>query len=51
MDLTYKSDDEDQIPIDIPVRTTCHMDSDGNQPMTHNVSARLAWESQSPWSF
>lgn len=51
LDLNYKSDDLDQIPIDIPVCTTCHMDSDGKQPMTHNVSARLAWESQAPWSF
>lgn len=51
LDLTYRSDDYKQIPIDIPVCTTCHMDSDGNQPMTHNVSARLAWESQSPWSY
>jgi hypothetical protein len=51
MVLSYNSNDLDQIPIDVPVCTTCHMDADGNQPMTHNVSARLAWESQAPWSF
>lgn len=51
MDLAYNSEDHDQIPIDVPVCTTCHMDAVGNQDMTHNVSERLAWESQSPWSF
>ncbi|WKZ69732.1 MAG: multiheme c-type cytochrome [Melioribacteraceae bacterium] len=51
MDLSFTSNDHDEIPIDVPVCTTCHMDSDGNQPMTHNVSARLAWESQAPWSY
>lgn len=51
LDLSYKSDDLNQIPIEVPVCTTCHMDSDGKQPMTHDVSARLAWESQAPWSY
>jgi len=27
------------------------MDGNEKQPMTHDVSARLAWESQAPWSF
>ncbi len=27
------------------------MDGNETQPMTHNVSARLAWESQAAWSF
>lgn len=52
-DLTYLAADIDGegIPIDAPVCTTCHMDGNETQPSTHNVSARLAWESQSPWSF
>ena len=50
-DLSYTADEIDEIPIDAPVCTTCHMDGNETQPTTHNVSARLAWESQSPWSF
>lgn len=38
-------------PLEVPVCTTCHMDGNETQPMTHNVSARLAWESQMTWSF
>ncbi len=53
-DLSYTAADIEEeagIPIDVPVCTTCHMDGNETQPTTHNVSARLAWESQSPWSF
>lgn len=51
LDLNYSSKDNKPIPIDVPVCTTCHMDGNETQPMTHNVSARLAWESQAAWSF
>ena len=51
LDLNYSSKDGKPIPIDVPVCTTCHMDGNETQPMTHNVSARLAWESQAAWSF
>ncbi len=51
LDLNFSSKDGKPIPIDIPVCTTCHMDGNETQPMTHNVSARLAWESQAAWSF
>lgn len=50
-DLSYATKDNPNIPIEVPVCTTCHMDGNETQPMTHNVSARLGWESQSPWSF
>ena len=50
-DLTYKSKDLRRIPIEAPVCTTCHIDANETQPATHNVSARLAWESQAPWSY
>jgi len=50
-DLSYWSEDQDGIPLEVPVCTTCHMDANGVQKSTHNVSARLAWESQAPWSF
>lgn len=50
LDLNYSTIESGQIPIDIPVCTTCHMDGNETQPMTHNVSARLAWESQLIWS-
>lgn len=50
-DMDYLSSDEETIPIDVPVCTTCHMDATKTQESTHNVSARLAWESQAPWSF
>lgn len=50
-DMNYSSFDNEEIPIEVPVCTTCHMDGNKIQPMTHNVSARLAWESQAPWSF
>ena len=51
LDLNYSSKDNKPIPIDVPVCTTCHMDGNETQPMTHNVSARLGWESQAAWSF
>lgn len=50
-DLNYTTKDNQRIPIETPVCTTCHMDGNETQPMTHNVSARLAWESQAPWSY
>ncbi|NOZ08363.1 MAG: cytochrome C [FCB group bacterium] len=50
-DMGFSSKDNAPIPIEAPVCTTCHMDGNESQPMTHNVSARLAWESQAPWSF
>lgn len=51
LDMNYSSTDEEDIPIPTPVCATCHMDGNKSQPMTHNVSARLGWESQSPWSY
>ena len=51
LDLNYSTTENEDIPIDVPVCTTCHMDGNKTQPFTHNVSARLAWESQAPWSF
>ncbi len=51
MDLSFKSSDEKPIPIEVPVCTTCHMDAVPGVKGTHNVSARLAWESQAPWSY
>ena len=50
-DLSYHSSDKKPIPIPAPVCTTCHMDGAPGVKPTHNVSARLAWESQAPWSF
>ncbi len=50
-DLNYSSKDLKEIPIEVPVCTTCHMDGNETQPSTHNVSERLAWESQAPWSY
>lgn len=50
-EMGYLSKDQHGIPIEAPVCTTCHMDANETQPSTHNVSARLAWESQAPWSF
>ncbi|GAB4261012.1 MAG: hypothetical protein Kow0092_10280 [Deferrisomatales bacterium] len=50
-DLSYKSSDTEPIPIEVPTCTTCHMDAVPGVKATHNVSARLAWESQAPWSF
>ena len=50
-DMGYSSKDFKPIPIEAPVCVTCHMDGNETQPMTHNVSARLAWESQMTWSF
>ncbi len=50
-DLNYTTKNHEEIPIEAPLCTTCHMDGNETQPMTHNVSARLAWESQMAWSF
>ncbi len=50
-DMSYSTADHKKIPIEVPVCTTCHMDGNKTQPMTHNVSERLAWESQMTWSF
>ena len=49
-DLGYDSRNHAQIPFESPVCTTCHMDGNKTQDFTHNVSARLAWESQLTWS-
>ncbi|HOI28934.1 MAG TPA: multiheme c-type cytochrome [Melioribacteraceae bacterium] len=51
LDLNYSTKDYQNIPLESPVCTTCHMDGNEKQPMTHNVSERLAWESQAAWSF
>jgi len=51
INLDYHSSDKDPIPHEVPVCTTCHMDAVPGVAKTHNVSARLAWESQAPWSF
>ena len=51
VDMGFKSSDKDPIPIEVPVCTTCHMDAVPGVKGTHNVSARLAWESQAPWSY
>jgi hypothetical protein len=50
-DMNYSTKDMKKIPIEVPVCTTCHMDGNKTQPMTHNVSDRLAWESQMTWSY
>ncbi|GAB4185533.1 MAG: hypothetical protein Kow00108_22990 [Calditrichia bacterium] len=50
-DLAYKSEKGEKIPLDAPVCTTCHMDANEYQESTHNVSERLAWESQMTWSY
>ncbi len=49
-DMGYSTTNHEPIPIEAPVCVTCHMDGNETQPMTHNVSARLAWESQLTWS-
>lgn len=52
-DLSYDSSELDRIPIEAPVCSTCHMDAvpGTNVKATHNVSERLAWEAQAPWSY
>ena len=50
-DMNYTSKQGEPIPLEVPVCTTCHMEANETQPLTHNVSARLAWESQMTWSF
>lgn len=50
-DLSYKSSELDRIPIEAPVCTTCHMDAAPGVEASHNVSARLSWEAQAPWSY
>jgi hypothetical protein len=50
-DMTYSTQEFGPIPIEAPVCVTCHMDGNETQPMTHNVSARLSWESQMTWSY
>ena len=50
-DMGYTTMNFSKIPIEAPVCVTCHMDGNETQPMTHNVSARLAWESQMTWSY
>jgi len=51
LDLNYVSSDKDPISIEAPVCTTCHMDAVPGQKSTHNVSKRLSWEMQAPFSF
>ncbi len=50
-DMSYSTKNHEPIPIEAPVCVTCHMDGNETQPMTHNVSARVAWESQMTWSY
>ena len=54
-DMSYDSSEQESIPHEAPVCTTCHMDAvpgkNGGLESTHNVSERLAWESQAPWSY
>jgi hypothetical protein len=50
-DLSYDSSELDRIPIEAPVCTTCHMDAAPGVKATHNVSERLSWEAQAPWSY
>ncbi len=52
-DLSYDSSELDRIPIEAPVCSTCHMDAVPGTDVksTHNVSERLAWEAQAPWSY
>ena len=50
-DMNYNTTNNEPIPIEAPVCVTCHMDGNETQPMTHDVSARLGMESQSPWSY
>jgi hypothetical protein len=51
VDLNYRSSTDKPIPIEVPTCATCHMDAAPGVKGTHNVSTRLAWESQAPWSF
>lgn len=50
-DLNYRSEEHKNVPIEAPVCTTCHMDAVAGLKTTHNVSERLSWESQAPWSY
>jgi len=48
--LGYHAHDGEAPPLDAPTCTTCHMDATVDLPMTHDVGARLASETQSPWT-
>ncbi|MCP4538935.1 MAG: cytochrome C [Chloroflexi bacterium] len=48
--LGYEEQDGEPPPFDAPTCTTCHMDATVNQPATHDVGARMGWETQSPWT-
>ena len=50
-DLAYAASDEDIPKLPAPVCTTCHMDAGKGFKATHNVSERLSWEMQAPYSF
>lgn len=51
LDMAFKSDENTHTPLPAPVCTTCHMDAAPGIKSTHNVSSRLAWEMQAPYSF
>ena len=48
--LGYEEKTGEPPPFDAPTCTTCHMDATVNLPATHDVGARMAWETQSPWT-
>ena len=41
----------DPIPSNAPTCVTCHMSGVPGLESTHDVSARLGWETHSPWSY
>lgn len=51
LNLDYNTKKTGDTPLDFPVCTTCHMDAINGLNSTHNVSERLSWESQAPWSY
>ncbi|HIQ05812.1 MAG TPA: hypothetical protein EYH31_08985, partial [Anaerolineae bacterium] len=48
-DMAYKPD-ASLVPFDAPTCATCHMDGAPGLEPTHDVGARLSWETQSPYS-
>jgi hypothetical protein len=49
-ELGYEEADGEPPPFDAPTCTTCHIDATVSLPATHDVGARMAWETQSPWT-
>jgi hydroxylamine dehydrogenase len=51
IDFGFNSTEAKRAPVPAPVCTTCHMDAAPGVKATHNVSERLSWEMQAPYSF